>query len=283
MTSKKYQYIFLIVQLAAISVFLGRAWQHIFWDVPYRSLLWDEELMSYILPWFSNTPYEDFITNVDNDDAIQHVVEGIGWFYLVCAVVAIFIKKIPRVFSYILWIGTASLVFLAFLYCKERFYQLGQFWEYILQFGSPIFLFVLWKKQYISEKLIFAMKVAIAITFIAHGLYALNFYPRPGNFIQMVIDILGVNESTAIIFLNVAGVLDFAIAIGIFLKGKIRDAALLYAIFWGLATSIARIWSHLYIDMLEDTLMVWVHEAVYRMPHFLIPLAVYYFYKKSDS
>jgi len=269
-----------LVQLATVSVFLGRAWQHIIWDAPFRTFLWDEDWMISILPWFSNISYEDFITSPEMDATIQNVIKANGWFYVMCALVAIFIKKIPRVLTYILWVGAASLMFLSFLYCKEKFFQWGQFWEYSLQFGSPIFLFYLWKNQEVNNRLIMWMKIAIAITFISHGLYALNYYPRPGHFIEMVMTILGVQESTAIVVLNFAGVLDFVIAIGIFIKGKIGNWILLYTIFWGLATTMARIVGHFYLDMMEDTLMMWVHEAVYRLPHFLIPLVVYYFYKK---
>lgn len=282
MSSKKFQHIFLLVQLATIFVFLGRAWQHIIWDAPFRTLLWDEGWMTTILPWFSNMPYEDFITSPEVDEAIQNGIKINGWFYVVCALVAIFIKKKPRLLTYILWLGAASLMFLAFLYCKEKFFQWGQFWEYSLQFGSPIFLFYLWKKQKIGDRLILLMKIAIAITFVSHGLYALNYYPRPGHFTEMVMTILGVNESSAILILNIAGVLDFVIAIGIFIKGKIGNWILLYTVLWGLATTMARIVGHFYLDMMEDTLMMWVHEAVYRTPHFLIPLAVYYFYQKQN-
>ena len=274
MSSKKFQYLFLFVQIATVAVFLGRAWQHIIWDAPFRTLLWDEAWMSSILPLFSNMPYEEFITSMEMDDAIQNTIKGFGWFYVLCALVAIFIKKIPKVLTYLLWVGAVSLILLAILYCKEKFFQWGQFWEYSLQFGSPIFLFYLWKKQDVSESLILFMKIAIAITFVSHGLYALNYYPRPGNFTQMVIDILGVTESTAVHFLNAAGVLDFIIAIGIFIKGKVGKIALAYTIFWGLATTLARIWAHFNLDMIDDTLMMWVHESVYRMPHFLIPIAV---------
>jgi len=256
MSSKKFQHIFLLVQVATVSVFLGRAWQHIIWDAPFRTLLWDESWMTSILPWFSNMAYEDFITSAEMDETIQNGIKLNGWFYVVCALVAIFIKKIPRALTYILWLGSASLIFLAFLYCKEKFFQWGQFWEYSLQFGSPIFLFFLWKKQD---------------------------YPRPGHFTEMVMTILGVNESSAIMFLNAAGILDLVIAIGIFTKGKIRNWILLYTIFWGLATTMARIVGHFYLDMMEDTLMMWVHESVYRMPHFLIPLTVYYFREISPA
>ncbi len=274
MSSKKFQQVFLLIQIATIAVFLGRAWQHIIWDAPFRTLLWDEAWMSQILPYFSSMPYEEFITSMDMDDTIQNTIRGFGWFYFGCALVALLIKKVPRLLNYILLVGAVSLIFLAFLYCKEKFFQWGQFWEYSLQFGSPIFLFLLWKKQNVNTSLILLMKIAIAITFISHGLYALDYYPRPGNFTQMVIDILGVSEGNAVHILNTAGVLDFILAIGIFLKGNISKWALIYAIFWGTATTLARIWAHFNLDMIDDTLMMWVHESIYRLPHFLIPLAV---------
>lgn len=279
MSSKKFNTTFLIIQIATVAVFWGRAWQHIIWDAPFRTLLWDEAWMTTILPWFTSMAYEDFITNIEIDDAIQNWIKGFGWFYFVCGWITIFIKRIPKFFTHLLWVGAFSLMILAFLYCKEKFFQWGQFWEYSLQFGAPLFLFYLLKKRELSTSLIFIMKVAVAITFVSHGLYALNYYPRPGHFTQMVIDILGVQESTAVQFLNLAGILDFALAIGIFIKGKVARAALAYAVFWGFATTAARIWGHFYVDMIEDTLMMWVHEAVYRIPHFLIPLALFFIEK----
>jgi len=274
MSSKNYHRIFLLLQIAVACVFFGRAWQHIVWDAPYRTLLWDENWMRNILPIFSSISYEDFISNVDIDDQIQNGIKSIGWFYILCGMVALFIKRLPKWTSNILWIGSMSLMFLAFLYCKEKFYQWGQFWEYSLQFGAPLFLYFLFKKNKISETLILWMKIAVAITFVSHGLYALNYYPRPGHFVDMTINILGVGEQTAYQFLNVAGVLDFIVAIAIFLPKKISKIALVYVVLWGLATTLARIWGHFYIDMIGDTLSQWVHESVYRFPHFLIPLAI---------
>jgi len=283
MPSKNYKHIFFLLQIATACIFLGRAWQHIVWDAPYRTLLWDEAWMSRILPLFSSISYENFISDIEIDDQIQNGIKTIGWFYIVCALVAIFIKKIPKWLSYILWLGSFSLIFLAFLYCKEKFFQWGQFWEYSLQFGTPLFLFFLYKKNKVTKEIIFWMKIAIAITFISHGLYALNYYPRPGNFVDMTINILGVGEETAFQFLNVAGVLDFIVAIGIFLPNKISKYALVYIVLWGLATTLARIWGHFYIDMIGDTLSQWVHESVYRFPHFLIPLAILVWTTSTDK
>jgi hypothetical protein len=101
----------------------------------------------------------------------------------------------------------------------------------------------------------------------------------------MVISILGVGNAEALLFLKVAAVLDFIIAIGIFLPGKWQLYFLGYAVFWGFSTSIARIWSNFYVEMWAESLSHWVPETVFRFPHFLGPVGAIgiYFLKKGES
>ena len=47
------------------------------------------------------------------------------------------------------------------------------------------------------------LKIAIALTFSAHGLYAIGYYPQPGVFVDMLINILHFSETTAKDFLFV--------------------------------------------------------------------------------
>ena len=37
--------ILVLIKIAASAVFLGRAWQFIIWDAPFRAFFWDESLM----------------------------------------------------------------------------------------------------------------------------------------------------------------------------------------------------------------------------------------------
>ncbi len=126
------------------------------------------------------------------------------------------------------------------------------------------------------------MKVAIALTFTCHGLYAIGYYPRPMTFMTMTQNILGVNSAGVNSFLNLAGVLDFVVALGIFvLKGKAKKAALWYAVIWGALTSFARIIGNYYLDFPLESLHQWVFEAVLRFPHFLIPLVLIVAFNKN--
>ena len=282
-SQKRQDYFFLLVQAATVAVFLGRAWQHLFWDAPFRTLLWDENWMRGTVEWLTNYSWQAYITNNAVDDGIQYFIQAMGCFYAICALVAIGIKKVGREIAWLLIAGSGALLFLAALYCKEKFFSLGQLLEYTLQFSSPLFLYLLRFRPEIKPKLIPWMKVAIALTFTCHGLYALNFYPRPGNFVQMTIDILGVSEGMAFQFLNVAGVLDFLLAILIFLPRRIAQWALLYAFAWGLATAVARVWANFYLEFPMESLHQWMHEMIMRWPHALIPLAVWVSQKEASQ
>ena len=127
------------------------------------------------------------------------------------------------------------------------------------------------------------MKVAIALTFTCHGLYAVGYYPMPVTFLQMLKAILNMEGAPALAFLKVAGLLDFVVAIGIFLKKRWAVPVLGYAVAWGFLTSMARIFGNFYWDFPLESLDQWVFEAVYRFPHFLVPMALLFWMKVGEK
>ena len=268
---------FRLLQLSAFTVLLGRAWQHLYWDAPFRTFFWDEQLLSGLVERFSTMDWETYITSMEVDNAIGNSIKMFGFFYLMAAIIALFIHKLPRPFHHVLILSSLALITLALLYCKERFFSIGQFFEYTLQFGSPFFLW--WWLRHenpisISSNFIKGLKIAIALTFTCHGLYAIGYYPIPVQFMEMTMNILGVTEELAKTILTTAGILDFAVALGIFLPWKWARFFLLYAVLWGFGTTIARVWANFNWEWLDYVLLQWLHESVMRMPHFLIPLAV---------
>lgn len=265
---------FKIVQIATVAVFLGRAWQHWRWDAPFRTLLWDENWMSGLVQTFLGMDWASYSSSPVVDATIQNGIQLMGVYYFLAAIAALFIRKFPAFLKWIVIVGGVCLVLLAGLYCKEKFFNLGQFFEYSLQFGSPFLLVYLLKQPIVSDRLFLLIKFGIALTFTCHGLYAVNFYPRPGLFTEMTMNILQVNDQMAIRFLNTAGIMDFIISIGIFLPRQLGKYSLLYAVLWGLATTLARVWAHFDVEWLDYVLVQWLHESVMRFPHFLIPLGV---------
>jgi hypothetical protein len=268
-----------LFRLGVLLVFLGRAWQHWFFDAPYRELLWDEGRMQFIIEKIFRIPWSIWVTNTEYDAAIAAFINGVGVFYLVCGLAVLLIYKSPQISKVILWAGAISLFFLSGLYFKSKLYNFGQFIEYSLQFASPVILILLTKENSFNKKIILALKVAIAFTFIGHGLYAVNFHPRPANFLVMCMNILGITESGSIVLLNIAGTLDFLIAVAIFLPfRKVVLVALAYAAFWGFATAIARPWAYFYVDYWLESLHRWLFEGAYRLIHGIGPLVLFLYY-----
>ncbi|MEO1262200.1 MAG: hypothetical protein AAFZ15_25565 [Bacteroidota bacterium] len=275
--------IFSILQWAAVTVFIGRSYQHLFWDGPYREIFWDPFYMQWFIESFTSLGWDDYVTHPMGDVWFQRFVFFQGIFYLVCAIISVFIRHLPKWCRVFLLIGAVDLIFLALIYMKDRFYHFGQFFEYSLQFGAPLFLYAYLKNDKIPNRLVLWMKIAVALTFTCHGLYAFGYYPRPGSFMTMTQNILGLEALGIHYFLLIAGVLDFIFAAGIFIaRKKVLHALLWYGVLWGALTAFARIFGNFYWDFPLESLHQWVFECVYRFPHFLIPLALILILRKKQ-
>lgn len=259
-----------VLRLCTALVFFGRAYQHVFWDAPFRTLLWDQSLMEPLVLALGAESWNDFATNPSVDAAIQNLVLGFGLAYALLGILALFIHKKHRWAHYLLCLGALALAFLAFLYCKEKFFHLGQFFEYAIQIVCPLLLFLHLRGKAEGKGFQIWLYGALALTFVCHGLYAFGYYPRPGKFVDMSIKILDISEAQAHLFLYWAGVLDFIVAAILFIP-KTRVWALLYMVFWGGLTAMARLVSAWDWANLGPALHQNIADMVYRLPHGLLP------------
>jgi len=263
-----------ILRIAAFLVFLGRAYQHLVWDAPYRAILWDEALLKGIVENISNLTWNEYVTSLGVDNGIGIITKIIGVFYLLCAIAALKVKTtMKKVGKFFLIGGSFGLFILAILYCKEKFFHVGQFFEYMIQFISPIVLYLVLFTEVEFKKIRLIALIAIAFTFSCHGLYAIGYYPRPGSFVDMTLNTLPITEPTAHLMLKIAGILDFVVAIAIFIP-KISYPALVYAFIWGGLTALARLAGHFHVEFLWNTFSQWTWEVLIRIPHALLPLFV---------
>ncbi|MCB0706837.1 MAG: hypothetical protein KDC34_16085 [Saprospiraceae bacterium] len=284
MNTKYSNFFFQVIRLATIGVFWGRAWQHFFWSPPYRVLLWDQALLGGIVENWFGIPWQEYVTSSAIDARIQLFIMLMGVFYVACGLVAMFVKKLPNVLVNMLLWGAGGLFLLAALYWKDKFYHMGQLFEYSLQFGSPVFLWLLVRERTSTARLIWAMRIAVAVSFFSHGLYAFGYYPRPESFTSMVISSLGVRESLANTLLIWAGWLDFLAAASLlFFPRKWLMPAVIYCVLWGFLTAFARPWANFYGAFWLESLHQNVYEFVYRFPHFLIPLAIFIWLRSRPS
>lgn len=274
-----------LLQITTIGLFVGRGWQHLAQSVPIRSLLWNEEWMRPLVEALTTLTWTDYVTSMRIDAIVDQVTVGFGVFYLFLVVAVIFIKKLPaRWVRCSLYVASFFLFFLAFLYYLDKNYLLGQWWEYALQFMTPLFLSWYYFKSITQERLILLMKIAIAVTFTCHGLYAIGYYPVPGSFQSMLMQVLPITEVQAKGLLQVAGILDFIISITIFLPyRKLLLISLGYAVVWGALTTAARLVTNFHLEFWLESLTQWTSESLFRIPHFMIPMWLLLYYWSSKK
>lgn len=279
---KNYNYsnYIIILKWACFFIFAGRAWQHLFWDAPFRALLWDQELMQCLIQKLTGLTWEEYSASTKVESIIQFFIRATGWLYVVCALASLVLNKGNKLIGKILLIGSASLCFLAFLNCKEKFFQLGEFMEHAIQITSPVLLYFMLFRNIRLTKLILFAKVAVAFTFIGHGLYAVSYYPQPGPYADMVINIFHFDETHVKSMLVVLGYLDFIFSILIFIP-LFSSFALLYCAIWGLLTALARVAAGFDNNFALASLNQYAFETVYRLSHFMIPLWVFYLNEKG--
>ena len=269
------------LRIATFMVFAGRAWQHLFWDAPYRTLFWDQAWMEGIASTITGLDWQSYATSLATDAFIRWLIIFSGCFYALCAVLSLLIDgKSKAWMGRILLLGSTGLTFLAFLYMKEKYFHVGQFFEYSAQIASPVFLYLMVRHQPDLRTLLRWVNTVIAITFICHGLYAIGYYPRPGFFVDMVINSLGVTESVAHKILEIAAILDF-IAAALLLLPQTQRTALWYMFLWGLLTSLARPIAQVGADFFLTDMHRWLPEFIFRAPHFLLPLTALYLQKQK--
>lgn len=187
------------------------------------------------------------------------------------------LSNFKRSFVYGLAIAAFIVFFFSIWDGISHFWRWAHFFEHSARAASLFLVlgtgYFAWTKQ----KVDLWCRWAIALTFIGHGAYALNWVPRPGHFVDMTIMLLGVEEPVALIFLQVVGYLDVIAAIFVLLSKwfpKIHYFfffSLIYMVCWGFATAIARVAANFYLEFAEASLWRWIPEVLIRSPHFLIP------------
>jgi hypothetical protein len=258
------------LRLTVFLLFIGRAWQHISWSGPYGNLFYSERYLGKLIEFTTGLNRHEYLSSTGVSDFLANVNFVFGIVFLVAAFCVLLVNKRKSYYKATMKIGWYLLFIVAFGYFAEKNHTWGQLLEYSAQLITP-YLLLMAVKYKMKKKFVFIAKLAIAITFICHGLYAFGYYPVPGAFIDMMIKGFGMNEPQAVYWLRVFGVVDFAFAIGIFIP-YVSRYFLLYGLIWGFLTAFARIYTQVNLDFLEANLSQYTHEFLVRIPHFIIPL-----------
>jgi hypothetical protein len=271
-----------LVQLAVFATLLGRGLLYLIWDAPLRALLWDESVMSSIVAKMGYT-WSDWVTSLYVEESIQLAVQILGVLFLILALTTLLVHQSKRLALLSLLLAASLSLIHVLLNTKSHFYQLGYLIEMSLQWMSPILLLLLLFQPFTS-KVDYLFRLMIAFTFIGHGLYAVGYYPVPGNFQDMMMNGFGIDRKLALNLLQLAGILDFCAAILLLMPyQKWANWGLYYIIFWGVLTTFARLWSYMDLVSAEGLVLLWLPEVFLRGVHFLIPLALLFLWQKKLS
>lgn len=258
-------------------LFLGRAYQGIFFDLPLRTFFWDQALLEGVVTTLTGDSWHNYVTNrsIDTDGMINTIGWSLGVFWLICAGLVFLLNKQRQWLKYIFYIGAFTFGLLAILYWKDKFLAMGQLFEYATQVSTPLILVYAILNGNNSTKFRLVLKIIVATTFICHGLYAVGYYPQPGPWIQWCTETFYLSsDKMAQSFLKVMGVLDF-IAAGLLFFRPTFKPAIWYCIIWGFMTAVARIWSNFYFDFPLESLHDWTYQTLFRLVHGGIPLLLW--------
>ena len=262
----------ILLRVSIIALFLGQAWECFRWKTNISNLILDPQRFGNILEWYYDSSLHDIYTNKMTEGTLLAIDQSLGTLFLIAALSTIFISSKAHYLKWPIYLGTLGLGVICFADFYAKNFYVGQLLEHAAQLTIPVFLISVTNK-WNSQRLHLFMKIALAITFIAHGFFAIGYYPQPGYFIDMMIKGLGVQEQIARNSLIFFGLLDFIFALAIFLP-KVAKPALIYGIIWGFITALARISTNFSFDFISNSLSQYVHEFLIRTPHFILPLII---------
>jgi hypothetical protein len=260
---------------------VGRAWQYIVWDGPWRALFWDESLMSAIVAKWG-WEWSDWATSLQVAHGISYFTTIVGLLLLLGALLAWW--KVTQRWRWI-WFTYAGLLLLhTLLNWKGHAWQGGYLVEHSLQWTTPLWFVLLGVVDKRTPQVWLGVRIAIALTFIGHGLYAMGYYPVPPHFVGMMMSGFGLSEHLARDVLWIIGWLDFLAAIALLLPfTKGRKFALAYIIIWAFLTAVARLYANAAWYSWPELLSQWVPEFLVRWCHFLVPIALWYHWKVTPE
>ncbi|TWU45592.1 hypothetical protein Q31b_07670 [Novipirellula aureliae] len=260
------------LRIGAFLCFAGWTWAHFYWEGPYNALLWHER--AFELAGRLGLDWDRFVGSGADDGFVQKWIARIGWLYLGCTILTLTVRKKSWVQMSALVLGSGLLTLLSYAAYVSSQYQLPMFVEQGGQILMPILLVMALTFGVTQRATVVTAMIAVITTFAGHGCYALGLWPTPGKFCGMTTLILGVEYPTAQTLLRIAGVLDFLVCIGICIPCTRRVSAL-YATLWGFLTSIARPVAGMSWGLIYWGADHYLHEAVYRAPHFLVPFYLF--------
>ncbi len=239
------------------------------------AVLWDEEYAGWAVKILIELEWRDYLLGSMSESVLAVFTQTMAFMLVLGLISAVWISKRRPWLRWGLYAASAVLLFESFCKFLDVSYQIPMLIEHTLRICAPAFLAHAVIHGF-TQGLKRMMLLAVGLTFAGHSFYAMGAgVPVPANFIDMVIETLRFSQNSAMVYLLIAGILD-QIMVAALIPDLSRPAALLYGVFWGFVTSLARLTSYVRLDvMFWTSLVTFLPEFLVRAPHFLIPLALY--------
>lgn len=263
------------LRFALFTLFIGRAYEHLFMDPPFRAVIWNYKFSGWFVEGVLNWNWDYFLISLPSDRFIDYVVQGFGVFYFFCAFLVLFANKKMKWVKLVMYVSSVFLALLACMVMIDHHTIWLQLFESGIQIVAPLVFVQYLYKGRLSYSYVLWTKACISVTFIAHGLYAIGYYPVPIHFVKMWRNTIGLSHGQAMQVLWLIGMLDIVAALALFSGNmKLIKACLAYIVFWGLATALARIAGNFYSSFPMYSLKASWYLCSYRMVHGLLPLVL---------
>lgn len=269
-----------ILRLSAFLCLAGWSWVHFYWEAPYGVLVWSDA--TYAWAEWLGISWDEFVGTGASDGWVQIWLSRIAWIYVACTALTLTVHRGAWLQMSGLVLASGMLTILSYSKYVSSQYQLPMFIEHGGQMLMPILLVMSLTFGVRHRVTITTAILAVIMTFAGHGSYALGLWPTPSSFYAMTSVILKVEYEAAQTILRAAGVLDFVVCVGILIPAT-RRASALYAAVWGFLTAIARPVAGMSWGLYYWGADQYVHEAVLRAPHWMIPLYLFFVWRRPRS
>ncbi len=270
------------LRFSAALMFFGRFWEHFRWLGPYRDVFYyPKGFFMATVQFFTNETVTEIYNNHFYENLVIYFSKGLGIVFLFAGIIILFYEKLKQ----LKWFVYLALFGLLFCYwgilMGKHFEMWGIFFEHMAQLAAPVLFLQFYTQN--SYRITYLAQIAISITFISHGLFAVGYYPQPGYFADMMIVGFRLTEHTARLLLIIVGWLDFLFGIVILIPfwrltqrwtRKIFLAFVWYGIIWGFLTALARFYVPYNTDFFWNVLSQDFYKVLIRVPHFTLPLFI---------
>lgn len=270
-----------ILRAGTCACFVGWAWQHLRWSVPYDAVLWHPDYFGWLARRLGIS-WESYIADVMTDGRILTGVRTIGLAYFALGIISLTARRDTLVRLVCLVLGSVLIATASWSQYVDAAQSLATLVEQGGQVLTPVVLILALRCGARDPWTIAVALLAFWTTFAGHGIYATGLAPTPGRFFGLVHAVLGLGPEATAIFLKTAGVLDFFVCVGVLIP-ILRLGCLTYATVWGLLTAMARPVAGMSIDVPWWGTHQFLHEAVLRMPHACLPLFLFLVLRRKQN